>query len=83
MEALYLYPTYFDEIFQNLIKRNWLVHNFNDIEDYEVYDFSNYLRNKDENDVTYTIFLDLNIYQYIINSYKKEYAKDEFRDAIG
>ena len=83
METIYTYPSYYDEIIGNLIDRDWVVHNFNEVEDNEVYNFSNYLYNKQLNDVTYTIFLDLNIYQYMINAFKKPTPKGEFRDAIG
>lgn len=83
MEAFYTYPIYYDEIIRNLIDRDWLVHNFNEVEGTELYNFSNYLYNKQFNNINYTIFLDLNIYQYIINAFKKSNPKNEFRDAIG
>lgn len=82
MKAFYTYPSYFDEIVEKLVRRDWLVHNFNDVNSSDIYNFANYVHSKQLNDVTYTIFLDLNIYQYIINAYKKDKPKDEFRDAM-
>ncbi|WP_299489652.1 hypothetical protein [uncultured Shewanella sp.] len=82
MDVLYTYPSYLEKIVENLMKRNWLVHNFNNVDDFEIYNFSNYLYNKQINGVTYTIYLDLNIYQFILNAFKKDKPKDEFRDAI-
>jgi len=82
MNILHTYPNYLDEIIRKLLSRNWLVHNFNIADDLEIYNISNYLYNKKNKGVTYNICLDLNIYQFIINAYKKNNAKDEFRDAI-
>lgn len=83
MQSLYAYPSFLDEIIENLMQRDWLVHNFNDVETFELYNFANYLHNKQINGVTYTIYLDLNIYQFIVNAFKKNKPKKEFRDAIG
>ncbi len=82
MQFLYTYPSYLDEIIENLKDRDWLVHNFNSVDDFEVYNFANYLYNK-KNGVTYTIYLDLNVYQFIVNAFKKDKPKKEFRDAMG
>lgn len=82
MDAIYTYPAYFEKIISRLIKRNWLVHNFENIEDEDVYNLSNYLYNKDFNGLTYTLHLDVNIYQFIVNSVKKRRPKSEYRDAI-
>lgn len=60
-----------------------MVHNFPDLDIGEEYDFSSYLYNKDVNGVIYTICLDVNVYQFIINSVKKENSKQEYRDAVG
>ncbi|MDO6528007.1 hypothetical protein Q4519_20235 [Motilimonas sp. 1_MG-2023] len=82
MEALYTYPSYLEDIIKNLMSREWLVHNFDSVGDSEVYNFANYLYNKQANGVTYTIYLDLNIYQFIVNASKKNKPKQEFRDAV-
>lgn len=77
-----IYPSYYDYIIKNILDRNWLVHNFNEIDENEVYNPATYRSNKLLYGVTYTIFLDLNIYQYILNAFKKDNPKKEFRDAI-
>lgn len=82
MEVLYTYPKYLESIIKNLIDRDWVVHNFNLVNDSDVYNSYNYLYNKKINSVTYTIHLDLNIYQFILNAFKKSKPKQEFRDAI-
>ncbi|EOE6245039.1 hypothetical protein ACKOZO_004252, partial [Vibrio vulnificus] len=83
MQALYTYPSYLEKIIENLIDRDWLVHNFDSVDDFEIYNLVNYLHNKRVNGVTYTIYLDLNVYQFIVNAFKKSKPKKEFRDAIG
>ncbi|MCG9736565.1 hypothetical protein L1D32_00070 [Shewanella insulae] len=82
MDALYTYPSYLEDIIESLMERNWLVHNFDNVDDSEIYNFASYLYNKQVNAVTYTIYLDLNIYQFILNAFKKSQPKQEFRDAI-
>lgn len=82
MDTLYIVPDFYSEIFEKISRRNWLVHNFNEVNDDQILDFSSYLYNKEKHGVTYTIYLDLNIYQFIINAYKKAQPKDEYRDAI-
>ncbi len=82
MDALYTYPEYFKEIVAILAKKSWLVHNFLDVNDSDLYNFLNYVYNKDTNGVTYTICLDVNVYQFILNSVKKEASKPEYQAAI-
>lgn len=82
MDALYTYPSYLEDIIESLMMRDWLVHNFENVDDSEIYNFANYLYNKQANGVIYTIYLDLNIYQFILNAFKKSKPKQEFRDAI-
>lgn len=82
MDVIYAYPSYLENIIESLIERDWLVHNFYNIDDSEIYNVANYLYNKQAKGITYTIYLDLNIYQFIINAFKKSKPKQEFRDAI-
>jgi len=82
METLVTYPSYLESIIENLMEREWLVHNFNNADDLQIYNVTNYLYNKKISGVTYTIYLDLNIYQFIVNAFKKTKPKKEFRDAI-
>lgn len=83
MEILYSCPDYFVHIIERLLEKSWLVHNFPDIEDGKEYDFSSYLYNNDVNGVVYTVCLDVNLYQFILNSVKKRTSKQAFRDSIG
>lgn len=83
MDALYTYPSYLEDIIESLMRRDWLVHNFDNVDTSGVYNFANYLYNKQVDGITYTIYLDLNIYQFILNAFKKSEPKQEFRDAIG
>jgi len=71
------------DIIESLVGRDWLVHNFDNVDESEVFNFTNYLYNKQIHCTTYTIYLDLNIYQFILNAFKKSKPKQEFRDAIG
>ena len=82
MDSLYFIPEYFKYILERLVEKGWLVHNFPDLDEGEEYNPSGYIYNKDVNGVTYTICLDVNIYQFIINSVKKERSKQEYKDAI-
>lgn len=82
MDVIYTYPSYFDNIIESLSERDWLVHNFENVADSEIYNVANYLYNKQVKGITYTIYLDLNIYQFILNAFKKSKPKQEFRDAI-
>ena len=82
MDILYTYPDYLENIVESLMERDWLVHNFDGVADSQIYSFSDYLYNKQEKGVTYTVYLDLNIYQFILNAFKKSKPKQESRDAI-
>jgi hypothetical protein len=82
MDVLYTYPSYLDNIIERLTDRDWLVHNFDNVDDSDIYNFADYLYNKQAKGITYTIYLDLNIYQFILNAFKKSKPKQEFRDAI-
>ena len=46
MEVLYTFPEYLESIIKKLIDRDWIVHNFNLVDDLEGYNVSNYLYNK-------------------------------------
>ncbi|MBU2923194.1 hypothetical protein Q4530_02785 [Colwellia sp. 1_MG-2023] len=82
MDMAFAYPKYLEELVERLVKRNWLVHNFPKVDNTDVYNFANYRQNKLVNNVIYTVYLDVNIYQFIINSIKKNSPKEEFKDAI-
>ncbi len=83
MQILYSAPEYFLDIFERLVERKWLIHNFPNLDDNMEYDFSGYLYNREVNQVEYTICLDVNVYQFLLNSTKKHTPKQEYKDAIG
>lgn len=79
MEKLYYLPQYIIPIIKKLIDKNWLVHNFPNINDEKIYSPVDFLENED---IEYTVYLDVNIYQYILNSVKKSFVKNEFQEAL-
>lgn len=82
MTALYCVPENSKILVDKVIKRDWLVHNFKEGKFSELEDFLNCAYNKDCHGVNYTICLDLNVYQFILNSVKKNTKKPEYIDAI-
>jgi len=78
-----MYSSYLNDVIEKIVKRNWIVHNFQIANEKDIYNFANYRQNIDDHSVVYTIHLDVNIYQFILNSVKKDSGREEFRDAIG
>ncbi len=58
------------------------MHNFNTNKKDEICNPSNYLHNAEFMGTKYTLILDLNIYQFLLNSVKKDCPKKNFRDAV-
>ncbi len=75
-------PHYYVDIIVSLSKRNWLIHSYDLEAPEDIYNPANYIINKEDEGVTYRFFLDLNIYQFLINSVKKEQPKEIYRDAV-
>lgn len=71
------------QIFEKLLNRDWLIHAFN-VEDpkaiYTLKSIPDILYNNRINGIQYVLYLDTNIYQYLLNSHKKSPTK-ETRDA--
>lgn len=78
----FLLPSYIEEIVESLVYRGWVVHAFNTSSDEDLYNPSNYLHNSEFDGSKYTLGLDLNIYQFLLNSNKKNHPKDNYRDAV-
>lgn len=74
-------PPYVNEIIIHIMRRNWLVHNFIGLRDIDLYNPINFLHNHHINKSKYTINIDVNIFQFIVNSVKKD-TKEIYRDAI-
>lgn len=77
--AIYNFPIETNEIISRLKSRDWIAHAFKTDDFFQPSEIS---FNVDENNVSYSLVLDTNIYQFLLNSAKKE-AKDTSRDAIG
>ena len=79
--SYFMLPAYIEEIAVSLVNRGWIVHSFNTEDNEELYNPSNYLHNSEFEGSKYTLGLDLNIYQFLLNSNKKDTPKDNYRDA--
>lgn len=79
---MYLVPKYIDSIISKLRSRDWIIHNFELDDCDDIYNIANYLENYDNDGVEYILYLDVNIYQFILNAVKKDFKKSHFEDAI-
>jgi len=71
-------------ILDKLLNRDWLIHAFqleNDNSIYSLENIQNILYNNRIHGIQYILYLDTNIYQYLLNSHKKSPTK-ETRDAV-
>jgi hypothetical protein len=74
-------PAYMYPIINNIRRRDWITRAF-DIGDGDAYDIAEYIYNKQFENITYIAIIDSNIFQFIINSIKKDNPDDIHRDAI-
>lgn len=81
-EILYEYPAYTQEIIEKLIKADWLIHSLDLDKEEDIYNPTGYLYNSEFNGLEYTIYLDLNIYQYVLSAFKKNKKNELHRNAI-
>lgn len=80
-QVFYQVPWYLDEVVKRLSKRNWLVHNFDMVNNEDLYNPASYLCNAEFDNTKYLLRLDLNVYQFLLNIINKEKPKDNYRDA--
>lgn len=80
-EVFYVIPAETQLIIERLLVRDWIVNNFNLRDGQSFYSPGDILYNVDVEDVIYTVYLDTNIYQFLLNSYKKK-PTDTTRDAV-
>ena len=80
-EVFYLIPTETQLIIERLLFRDWIVHNFHLRDSQSFYSPYDILYNVDVKDVSYTVYLDTNIYHFLLNSYKKK-PTEITRDAV-
>lgn len=83
MDTLYFFlPEYTPRIIDKIKKAGWLCHPFSLDNKNDIYDPTGYLSNVELFNIRYVIYLDLNIYQYILSSVKKTNKNNLHRDAI-
>jgi len=75
-------PAYVDDISDRCVDLDFLVHSFELENTSDLYNPVNFLRNIHIDACVYTLILDTNMYQFLINSYKKETFSSKHRDAI-
>jgi len=76
-----IFPSYMSEIITQVRERDWLIHNFN-LEDQDLYNPVGYIYNRETEGIEYSLILDANIFQYIVNSCKKVANNQHQRDAV-
>ncbi|TMO68516.1 hypothetical protein [Pseudoalteromonas aurantia] len=80
--VVYDFPHYAERVITLLLEEKWLIHSFPLSDESEIFNPSSYLYNAEFKGVEYTIHLDLNIYQYILNAFKKDKKNPLHRSAI-
>jgi len=81
-EILYNFPSYTQDIIKSLVDNDWFIHSLELQNKYDIYNPADYLYSSEFEDVEYTIFLDLNIYQYVLSAFKKKNKNRLHRDAV-
>lgn len=82
MTVIYQFPSYVDEVMEIIGNGGWLIHNFNVDVHSEALNLAGYLYNAEFDGSSYTACVDLNVFQFLVNSVKKETPKDIYRIAI-
>ncbi|WP_143314058.1 hypothetical protein [Colwellia sp. UCD-KL20] len=75
-------PPYTNDIISKVSGLNWFIHYFNLDDEQDIYSIGNYIHNNQLHDVNYIAILDSNVYQFVLNAYKKSTNKPEHRNAI-
>jgi len=82
-DVFYEFPAYTKDIIENLKKAGWFIHSFDLDDEDDIYNPAGYLYNAEFNNLEYSIYLDLNVYQYVLSASKKNKKKKELhRNAI-
>ncbi|MCQ8104860.1 hypothetical protein NP590_12155 [Methylomonas sp. SURF-2] len=82
MTVIYQFPTYVAEVMEVIGDGNWFVHNFKVGVHSEALNLVGYLYNAEFDGSSYTACVDLNVFQFLVNSVKKNAPKYEYRMAI-
>jgi len=80
-EILYVFPAYVNQIATIVSRRDWIIHAFPTNDPLEIYNPANYLQQKEIEGIQYTAILDLNIFQFLVNSTKKLHPHQSYREA--
>jgi len=80
-EVLYEFPIETSIIIEKLFHRDWIIENFLLEDNQSFYSPVDIAYNNYEKNIKYTVYLDTNIYQFIINSFKKE-VNQTTRDVV-
>jgi hypothetical protein len=78
----YKFPPYALKIVDQVRSADWLIHSFELGNEEDVYNPAGYLYNREVFGKEYAIYLDLNIYQYVLSAYKKNNINELHRNAI-
>lgn len=81
-ESLFFFPNYTRDIITLILKKEWLIHNFNCKNKVEAYNPTSYLYNKKFDNWKYTLILDTNIYDFLLKSVKKSSESEQCKTAI-
>lgn len=74
-------PYGFKAIQDILLRKDWIITSY-DTEPDELYNPGNYLYNKMKDDVVYKLYIDRNIFSFLISSVKKSKPRKIYREAI-
>ncbi len=77
------FPSYWPELAEVVSSANWIVHRFSLESESDLFNPANLTRGVELEGLSYTAFLDTNIFQFATNCLKREVAKDEYRAAAG
>lgn len=82
MTVIYQFPSYVANVMEIIGDGEWLVHNFNIDIHSEALNLAGYLYNTEFDGSSYTVCVDLNVFQFLVNAVKKDVPKDIYRLAI-
>jgi hypothetical protein len=82
MTVLFQGPVYLSGVMDVIGSGEWLVHNFNVKKHSEALNPAAYLFNSQFDKSSYIAFIDLNVFQFLVNAVKKDFPKDLYRTAV-
>ena len=82
-QPLFAIPEIILSIQKSLLNQEWFIHPFQLSQTEHAYEAVNFLHQTSTVGTQYTFYLDLNVYQYILNAHKKSESNQFQRDGIG